>query len=452
MAKQIVKLDDTPLNKFHYKMTALTFGGHFTDGYVLGMIGIALTLLTPQLDLSPFWVGLIGSSALIGIFLGSLILGRVSDLIGRQKVFALNFLIIILASILQFFADSAIELVVLRILIGFGLGGDYSVGHTMLAEILPRRHRGPILGSFSVIWTLGFVLATVVGYSLLQVGPEAWRWMLSSAALPGLIIFIMRIGTPESPRWLVNQGRVDEARQIVRKHIGQSIILDDETPVETKGNFADLFGKKMRKRTAFNCIFYLCIVLPYFAIYTFLPTILEIMGINGNFGADLLLYVMLVIGSLLGILFTIKLSTRAFLNGAFIFLSVSLLLLSLLPSESSILMITIFIAFTLIMSAVCNLTASIPPESFPTSHRSSGVGLATSFSRIGSAAGTFLLPISISNFGIQHSMLALTGVLIIGTIVSLAWAPETKSLSLDHASDTTNDQESSTKINTSGGA
>ncbi|PFP24851.1 MFS transporter [Bacillus sp. AFS073361] len=445
MAKQIVKLDDAPLNKFHFKMTALTFGGHFTDGYVLGLIGIALTLLTPQFDLSPLWVGLIGSSALIGLFLGSLILGRIADLIGRQKVFSLNFIIIILASFLQFFADNAGELFILRLLLGFGLGGDYSVGHTMLAEILPRKHRGAILGSFSVIWTLGFVLATVVGFSLTHIGPESWRWMLSSATLPAVIIFIMRMGTPESPRWLVNQGRIEEARQIVKKYIGQNVELDDETPVKTKASYADLFSKNMRKRTAFNCIFYLCIIVPYWAIYTFLPSILKALGLHGNFGTDLLLNGVLFIGSILGIFLTIKLSTRAFLNGSFIFLSVSLLLLSLLPTGSALMIIT-FIGFTLIMSAVCNLTASIPPESFPTSLRSSGVGFATSVSKIGSAIGTFLLPISISKFGIQPSMLALTAVLIIGTIVSLAWAPETKSRSLSDASNTDSDEENSTII------
>ncbi|MBU8879805.1 MFS transporter [Bacillus sp. FJAT-29790] len=445
MAKSMITLDDAPLNKFHFKMTALTFGGHFTDGYVLGMIGIALTLLTPQMDLNPLWIGLIGSSALIGVFLGSLILGRIADIVGRQKIFALNFVIIVLASILQYFADSAVELFILRVLIGFGLGGDYSVGHTMLAEILPRKNRGAILGSFSVVWTFGFVLSNVVGFTLLTLGPDAWRWMLVSSVLPASLILIMRIGTPESPRWLINNGRVDEAKKIVKKYIGQNIALDDEKPAETKGNFAELFSKKMRKRTAFNSIFYVCLVLPYFAIYTFLPSILDTMGLSEGFGTDLLLNSMLIIGALLGILFTIKFSRRGFLNGSFIFLSVSLLLLSVLPSGYSILMIITFTAFTLILSAVSNLTAAIPPESFPTSVRSSGVGFATAVSRLGSAIGTFLLPISVSNFGIQSSMLALTGVLVFGTIVSLAWAPETKSLTLNEAS-STDDQDSSTKI------
>src|SRR6478736_5308136 len=131
-----IKLDDAPLNKFHVKIAGLTFGAHFTDGYILGIIGIALTLLKPEMELSPLWVGLVGSSALIGLFLGSLILGWISDFIGRQKIFVFSFILITLASFFQFFADNAMELVLLSFLIGIELGGDYILGIQCLLSFL----------------------------------------------------------------------------------------------------------------------------------------------------------------------------------------------------------------------------------------------------------------------------------------------------------------------------
>ncbi|MEE3897111.1 MFS transporter [Priestia megaterium] len=429
-----VKLDDAPLNKFHVKIAGLTFGAHFTDGYILGIIGIALTLLKPEMGLSPLWVGLVGSSALIGLFLGSLILGWISDFIGRQKIFVFSFILITLASFFQFFADNAMELVLLRILIGIGLGGDYSVGHTMLAEFSPRKYRGVLLGSFSVIWTFGYVASSIIGFYLLKMGPDAWKWMLVSSAIPALIILILRIGTPESPRWLISKGRIDEASQIVKKYVGKNVVLDDETPIKNNASFSSLFSKNLRKRTLFNCLFFVCLVIPYFAIYTFLPDILNTMGLSENFGTDLLLNGILVVGAILGILFTIKYSRRGFLISSFIFLSIALFLLSILPDNANMFMIVIFAAFTLIMSAVSNLVGVFPAESFPTEIRSSGVGLATSISRLGSAVGTFLLPISISELGMSPTMLTLTAVLVIGTIVSIAWAPETKALTLSEAS------------------
>lgn len=170
-----IRMDDVPLNRFHLKIAGLTYGAHFTDGYVLGVIGFALAQIIPQMDMNPFWQGMIGSSALIGLFLGSLVLGWIADYIGRQKIFNFSFIIITVASLLQFFVTTPEQLFVLRIMIGIGLGGDYAVGHTMLAEFSPRRQRGMLLGSFSVIWTFGYVAAGFVGHFLSHMGPDAWR-------------------------------------------------------------------------------------------------------------------------------------------------------------------------------------------------------------------------------------------------------------------------------------
>ena len=80
MSGQTVKIDDLPIGKFHIKIAGLTFGAHFTDGYILGLIGIAFTLINPQMQLDPFWQGLIGSSALLGLFFGSYPANRAASL------------------------------------------------------------------------------------------------------------------------------------------------------------------------------------------------------------------------------------------------------------------------------------------------------------------------------------------------------------------------------------
>lgn len=85
-----VRMDDLPLNRFHCRIAALTFGAHLTDGYVLGVIGYAIIQLTPAMQLTPFMAGMIGGSAHLGLFLGSLVLGWISDHIGRQKTLHLQ--------------------------------------------------------------------------------------------------------------------------------------------------------------------------------------------------------------------------------------------------------------------------------------------------------------------------------------------------------------------------
>lgn len=430
LTQQYTRMDDVPLNRFHIKIAGLTFGAHFTDGYVLGVIGFALAQIKPQMGITPFWEGMLGSSALIGLFLGSLVLGWISDYVGRQKIFCFSFVVITLASALQFFATTPEQLFLLRVLVGIGLGGDFSVGHTMLAEFSPRKHRGVLLGSFSVIWTFGYVAAGFAGHFLTMLGPDAWRWLLSSSALPAFIILLMRIGTPESPRWLMGKGRRDQAMAIVHKYFGPNVLLVDEAPVASRQRFLSLFGPKYRRRTAFNSLFFVCLVIPYFAIYTFLPSILQVMGLDTNFTTDLLLNGLLIVGALLGIALTVVCSRRGFLIGSFIFLAACLVMLSIIPVNQSGWLILFFAAFTLVMSAVSNLVGVFPAESFPTEVRSMGVGFATSMSRLGSAIGTGLLPLAIMHYGMPATTGLLAVVLIIGAIVSIAWAPETKGLSL----------------------
>lgn len=285
-----------------------------------------------------------------------------------------------------------------------------------------------------MIWTIGYVAANVLGLAYGDATPDAWRWLLASAALPALIVLVLRIGTPESPRWLLGKGRVQEARAIVAKHFGPHVMLDGSAEPHANAGFARLFRRDLIRRTIFNCAFFVCLVIPYFAIYTFLPTILKTIGLAEGFGADLLLNAFLVLGALIGIGLTIRLSRRGFLIGSFAVTCASLVALAVLPSAAAVAMIVAFAIFTLTMSAFSNLVGVFPPECFPTEVRASGVGLAIACSRLGSAIGTFLLPAGIATLGFHVTMFALAGVLLVGMIVSIAWAPETKHLTLEEAS------------------
>ena len=183
----------------------------------------------------------------------------------------------------------------------------------------------------------------------------------------------------------------------------------------------------------FNCAFFVCLVIPYFAIYTFLPTILKTIGLAEGFGADLLLNGFLVLGALIGIWLTIRLSRRGFLIGSFAVTCASLVALAVLPSSAALAMIVAFAIFTLTMSAFSNPSACFRPSaSRPKCARAAWAAIACS--RLGSAIGTFLLPVGIATLGFHATMFALAGVLLVGMIVSIAWAPETKHLTLEEAS------------------
>ena len=265
-------IDDAPLNRFHVKMTILTFGAHFTAGYVMGSIALALAGLCSCMEVSATWQGLLGSSALVGVFVGGVLTGLVSDKFGRQKIFLMSFVVITIAAALQYFATGPMNLFVLRIIVGMAIGADYSVGVTLLTEVLPRKERGPLLGCLVAVWTVGYVAASFAGVFVFA--PIDWNMLLASSAIPAFIVLLLRAGTPESPRWLASKGRHEEAQAIIDEFIGEGYVLEEE-PLTEKLGVKALFNRKTIRSLAFVCIFWSLNVIPYFGVYTFLPILLQ---------------------------------------------------------------------------------------------------------------------------------------------------------------------------------
>ncbi|WP_433607753.1 MFS transporter [Prescottella agglutinans] len=426
---QPTALDQIPFSRFHAKITAMTLGANFSDGYTLGIIGAILPTISTQMGLSSFWEGMIASSALIGLFLGSMILGRVGDIIGRQRLYVLNFVLIAVVSLLQLWTPNVLILFALRVLIGFGLGADYAVGPTLMSEFAPRKQRGAMLASLTVAWTVGYVAANVIA-TYLNTGDDSWRWLLASGAIPAVIVLVVRIGTPESPGWLISKGRVDEARAIVRRCFGVELDTTTVAQQEEFTSYKELFSPTYRKNTWFAVLFYSALVLPYFAIYTFVPTILSGLNVEDADLQYLILNIFLLVGGIVGIWFVAKMPRRSFTIWSFGVLAVSLVALGALSDMSVTAMMIPFVIYTFVMSAASNITQVYPAELFPTSLRASGVGLANGLSRIASAAGTFLLPLSLTSWGISATMYWLAGVLLLGMLISIRWAPETRSQNL----------------------
>ncbi|NUR05721.1 MAG: MFS transporter [Nocardioidaceae bacterium] len=429
-----VLLDDVPLSSFHLRVTAYTTGGMFCDGYILGMIGIALAVWAPQVGLTSLWEGLIGASALVGIFLGALVFGPITDRVGRQTMYLADLVLFIIGSALQFFVDEPWQLAVLRLVMGIAIGADYAIGAALLSEFLPRRQRGPLLASLNAVWTVGFVVAFVVGYLMRDLGDESWRWMLASSAVPAIVVLCLRLGTPESPRWLAAQGRHEEADQVLREFFGPDVVLGPEPPSPRRARIAELFTPRWRRRTAFASLFWFCQVLPFFALFTFAPTVLKALGLADEFTGGLTLNLFQLAGGVVGVVVMNRLARRGFVIWSFVVLALSLLPLALASSPSATVVIASFAVFAFTVSAAGNLETVYPSELFPTELRATGVGFAASMSRIGAAVGTFLLPLSLDHFGNQTTMAIGVLVLLFGAVVSWAWAPETRHLALTSAS------------------
>lgn len=427
-------LDDAPLTGFHKRLVVYSAGGPFLDGYLLSIIGVAMTQITPALRLSSSWEGLIGASALIGIFLGAFLGGYLTDRFGRQLLYTIDLVAIIACSVVQFWANDVWLLFVMRLLIGMAVGADYPIATSLLAEFAPRRHRGPLLGGLVVMWFAGAAVAYIVGEALLRAGsPDAWRWMLASAALPATVIVLLRLGTPESPRWLLSKGRVAEAQAVLHKVFGPEARVGD-LPREEQG-----LGTVVRSgyggRMLFVSAFWTCSVVPLFAVYAFGPRILGALHLEGqlaNMGSALIT-VLFLVGCAAGMLSVNRLGRRALIIHSFTWAAIALLALGLFPDAPVGVVMTLFAAYAVFIGGAQILQWVYPNELFPTEVRGSAVGLASSLSRVGAAIGTYLVPTALTSWGIGATMLAAAAITIIGAVISVIWAPETRNLALHEA-------------------
>ena len=154
------------------------------------------------------------ASALIGTVLGSLLAGMPAEKYGRKKVLQAIGLIYLMTSLVTALTSTWELFVFFRFLGGIGVGASSVVGPMYISEISPAHNRGRLVALFQFNIVSGILIAFISNYLLFGVGDEAWRWMLGVQALPSLLFFVMVFAVPESPRWLVKNGRPDEAEKV----------------------------------------------------------------------------------------------------------------------------------------------------------------------------------------------------------------------------------------------
>lgn len=421
--------------RFLVRLTAVTVGGMFIDGYILGIVGNVIGAVNAELKMSLFVEGLTGAAALIGIFVGGPLGGWLADKFGRKPLFMIDLAFFILGSVLQFFVDSAWQLFAVRLLMGIAIGAEYSVGWPLLAEFAPARMRGRLMSLSEVFWYLGFMVASAIAYVLVAVYSVDWRIILGTSVVPALILFVARFGLPESPRWLMNQGRTEEAHRIAHTYLEEpDDALDTSNGPARKGTFGMLFSRDYWRSTTFISVFWVCTVTPYFAIATFAASVLADYGLGDGLVGAISVNGLALVGVVISFLLIDRIGRRRLTIPQQWVSAAVLVIIGLWPSAPSSVVLACFLVFALANAMCTALTGVYPGEIFPTEIRGIGTGFATAFSRIGAAIGTFLLPWSMHNLGAGVSMLIAAGVCVVGAVVSQALAPETMGRSLSETS------------------
>jgi putative MFS transporter len=433
-------IDDAPIARFHRKLAAACSGGPLLDGYLLGIVGIALSGITAEMRLDTTASAVVGVAALVGMFFGGLVFGPITDRIGRKTMYTLDLLALIIASALSVFVTATWQLVVLRFVIGVAIAADYPIATSLLTEWLPRRRRAQMFTSVIIIWYLGTALAYLVGYLIIEtLGDAGWRWMLASATILAVAVFLLRIGTPESPRWLVASGRAEEAARVVEQTLGTRVSVAElaalaPDPSEARGSIAALFRGVYLRRTAFVVIFFSCAIIPLFALLTFGPQLLGSLGLgHGNLSnlGTAAINLVFALGCLPAMRLLETVGRRRTIIWSFALMVLPLLALGAWSHAPGVVVLILFSLYALFSGGPGILEWAYPNELFPTHVRAAAVGMAVALTRFGAAIGTFLVPLSLVSLGTSATMYIGAGITFVGFLACLAWAEETRSRSLE---------------------
>ena len=223
------RLDRLPWSRWHWKVVIALGVSWLLDGLEVTVVGALGPTLgrDDTLGLSAAHIGWAASAYIAGAVLGALVFGRLADHLGRKRMFLATLAVYLFATVLTAFSFNFASFAFCRFLTGFGIGGEYSAINSAIDELIPARVRGAVdLGINGTFW-IGAALGAAMSIFLLdpsRINPEyGWRLAFGLGAILGFAILLVRRHVPESPRWLIRHGRIEEAHRVVEaieKEIG----------------------------------------------------------------------------------------------------------------------------------------------------------------------------------------------------------------------------------------
>lgn len=377
--------------RFMIRLIAVLIGGMFLDGYILGILGPVFGNIESEPQHRCHLDRPRSPRAPCSAFVGSPLMGWATDKFGRKPMFLIDMALFVIASAAQFFVAgegvaAALQLFIIRFLMGVAIGGEYAIGWPLLSEFSPPKIRGRLLGATVSAWYIGFMFAFIAGTVMNNAGLP-WRVVIGSSTLLAVVIFVARLGLPESPSWLIGKGRRDEALAIARRYIQSAelhesitqeidlrVIQLEQARVDAKkhapASFATLFSSQYWRVTLFTAGFWFCAVTPFFAIATFADQVLAPYGIHsGGIGISALA----AAGVIITVLLIDKLGRRILTVPTQWLCAVMLLVIGVWTDAPVVVIATLFFAFA---SSTADTTPSrrSTPRLYPSEVRGIGMG------------------------------------------------------------------------------
>ena len=435
------RLEALPVGRFHYKLLLVTGLGWLFDSMDTGLIAFILPVLAKEWGLAPGQMGLIGSIGLIGMALGAVVSGTVADRIGRKKVFTITVLLYSIASAFCALSWNYQSLLVFRFLVGFGLGGELPVAATLVSEYAPSRVRGRFIVLLESFWGLGWIAAACIAYFFIPV--YGWRMAFLIGALPALYVCLIRLHMPESVRYLLTRGRVDEARQIVlslekQLHVPSALFTGETEPVPVvaKASFRELWKKPFMSRTIMLWLVWFGINFSYYGIFMWLPSLVFQQGFTvvKTFEYVLIMTLAQLPGYYCAAWLVDKIGRKYTLSAFLLFSGVASYFFGHASTAATLMMWGSVMSFFNL--GAWGVLYTYTPEQYPTAIRALGSGWAAGFGRFGGMAAPMMVGALLArSFGFASVFYMFALVFAAVAVIVLSLGVESKQKDLESLSD-----------------
>ncbi len=456
-------LPSVPMTAMQWRIWTLAAAGKFFEGFVVFMTGVALPLISREFGIGSAQNGLISAASLMGILIGAIGLGGMSDMFGRKKMFIIEMIIFVAFLVLLVFCTNFISLIICLLGLGIALGCDYPTAHMIISESIPSSSRGKLVLAAFAFQAVGALGGTAVGYFVLVADPslDAWRWMYATAIIPAVLVTVGRFFIPESANWLHIRGATEKAedaaqRLLLRKPLYPgtiTLVQDAAAAAEAhgKGGFLALFSAKNRRATIFASVPWFIQDLGTYGIGIFTPTILaaalgksadHVRSVSDLILNDILAAkgaAMITTLLIIGIAFAVVLADivgRIWLQVlGFIGCAAGLFIASMASNFSGGMQTTVIFIGFMLFNFMTNIgpnaqTYLLAGEVFPTEIRGTGAGFAAAIGKIGAVSTAFLFPILLAGIGTSALLYILVGTSLLGAVVTWAYRIETNGVSL----------------------
>ena len=451
----LARLERLPATRHVWLLVALLSLGGMFEFYDLFMTayvipGLVKAGLLANVSVAIFTgPGLFVAATFGGLFIGTFVFGFVADTYGRRTIFTWSMLWYSLATIVMACQQTGFGVCLWRMIAGIGIGVELVTIDTFLAELVPKHLRGRAFAFNQMVQFAVVPVVALLAYLLVPLAPlgiPGWRWVVAAGSLGALGVWFLRRGIPESPRWLINQGRLAEAEAVtaaieakVIRDLGGAALPPPAAHAvekfEPTGRFAEIWQPPYRSRTIMLMVFQFFQTFGFYGFAAWVPTLIA-QQIGINLGASLQYSFIIAIANPFGPLLAMGFADRCERKWQLVAAAVCIGTFGVLFSfqQTMPLLITFGVLLTLSNNVLSYSFHGYQTELFPTRVRARAVGFTYSFSRISAVFASFTIGFFLHTSGTK-GVFALIAFAMLMVVLSIAiWGPRTLERELEQIS------------------